>query len=273
MDLLKSINYNALNYIDMGVIAITTLSIIFGIFRGFIISVISLMGWVASIVVTYRYAPLFKKILAAYFHSETLQLILSYSGLLIVCLMAFAILNSLFSAMTLGMRGGFFDRLLGLLFGLFRGALISSFIFMCINFSFAFLASSDEIEKDVLPEVVKKAQTYKLLKIGNAVLLDFMPSALDKRLKSIADTFVDNAIDDKFVGGMVRKMYQDMSELEIDEIERKIQQRGIDHDEKQVAKTVLDYYRQKVGEQKLDPKSLEKLERIIDIEVMPEYEY
>ena len=271
MDLLKGINYNALNYIDIGVVAITTLSIVFGIFRGFIISVISLIGWVASIVVTYRYAPVFKKILAAYFHSETLQLILSYSGLLIVCLMAFAILNSLFSAMTLGMRGGFFDRLLGLLFGLFRGALISSFIFMCVNFSFAFLASSDETEKDVLPEVVKKAQTYKLLKIGNAVLLDFMSSALDKRLKSIADTFVDNAIDDKFVGGMVRKMYQDMSELEI---EREIQQRGIYHDEKQVAKTVLDYYKQKGGEQKLDPKSLEiKLKRIVDIEVMPEYEY
>ncbi|MDJ1407836.1 MAG: CvpA family protein [Candidatus Midichloria sp.] len=268
MYLLKGINYNALNYIDIGVVAITTLSIVFGILRGFIISVISLIGWVASIIITYRYAPVFKKILAAYFHSETLQLILSYSGLLIVCLMAFAILNSLFSAMTLGMRGGFFDRLLGLLFGLFRGALISSFIFMCINFSFAFLASSDETEKDVLPEVVKKAQTYKLLKIWNAVLLDFMPYALDKRLKSIAiDTFVDNATDDKFVGGMVKKMYQDMSELEIDEIEREIQQRGIYHDEKQVAKT------QKGGEQKLDPKSLEKLKRIVDIEVMPEYEY
>ncbi|WHQ46666.1 MAG: CvpA family protein [Candidatus Midichloria sp.] len=262
-----------MNYIDIGVIAITTLSIIFGIFRGFIISVISLIGWVASIIITYRYAPLFKKFLSTYFHSETLQLILSYSGLLILCLMAFAVLNSLFSAITLGIRGGSFDRLLGLLFGLFRGALISSFIFMCVNFGFAFLASSDEMEKNVLPEIIKKAQTYKLLKIGNAVLLNFMPSALDGRLKSIADTFIDNAVNDKFVGGLVRKMYQDMSEFEIDEIEREIQKRGIDHNEKEVARTVLDYYKQKGSDQKLDLKSLKKLERIFDVEVMPEYEY
>ena len=267
MDLLKSINYGAMNYIDIIVITIITLSVIFGIFRGFIISVISLLGWIFSIVITYKYAPLFKKFLSSYFNSEVLQIVLSYSGLLILSLIAFAVLNSLSTVLTLGMRGGFFDRLLGSLFGLFRGALISSFIFMCINFAFTFLSANDDKGKpdEVLPETIKKAQSYKLLKIGNAVLLDFMPSALDKRLQSIADIFSDDATHEKFIGSMIRKMYQDMNDTEILEIEKQIQEKGVEHDEKTIAKTILDYYKQKDNVSNIDKQSLKKLEKIIDI--------
>ena len=267
MDLLKNINYSAMNYVDIIVIVIITLSVIFGVFRGFIISVMSLVGWIASIVITYKYAPFFKRFLSSYFHLEVLQIVLSYSSLLIISLIAFAVLNALFAALTLGMRGGFFDRLLGSLFGLFRGALIASFIFMCINFAFTFLSVNDEEEKsdEILPEVIKKAQHYKLLKIGNAILLDFMPSALDKRLQGIADIFIDDATHDKFIGSMIRKMYQNMNDTEISKIEKQIQEKGIEHDEKAIAKIVLDYYKQKDGIQDIDSKNLKRLEEIIEI--------
>jgi len=261
MDLLKGIDYNAMNYIDVGIIAIITLSVLFGVIRGFMMSAISLLGWVVSIIIAYQYAPILKKLLPPWLSSDIAQLISSYSILLVISLIIFSILNSILAKVTLGMRGGFFDRSLGALFGLFRGALISSFLFMCINF--CFIALVEDEKEEALPEVIRKAQSYKLLKIGNTILLDFMPMTFDKSFKNFADDFLDNTVKDKFIGEMIRKMYKNMNEDDVNEIESEIKERGI-KDDNELITTIFDFYKKKGDVNKLGKKNLERLENIIN---------
>lgn len=274
-NLLHDVDYNALNSVDITVLIIIGLSILLAFIRGFISSMMSLVGWISSIVITYLFAPHAQSVASKYIHNEILVTLVSYGALLVCSLIGFAILNSCISALLGFLRGGFVDRALGGLFGLFRGMLIASFAFLCINLTSNLLSGNDikNPDEDSVPEVVKQAQTYKLLSMGSNMIISFLPDTFGTRISDFTDKVEGNLIDERFVSSMVRKIYPHMSPEELDAVERYAHDLSVHKSEEQVelqtAHSLLDRYKQKKEHHELHGKELpdsdvERLERVLN---------
>jgi membrane protein required for colicin V production len=230
--------------------------------RGFIVSSLSLVGWIASIALTYRFAPDLKTVLSHYLKSEPVLVIASYSSLLLFFLILFAIVNSMVGSFIGTIKGGFFDRLMGALFGLFRGFLITSFLFMSINMSVFFFTASEDSNTDkdeAVPQDIRKAQLYNLLQIGNNILLEFMPNELEKRLRSATASIANGK--DKFINQMIEKIYQQLDSDEMDEVDKQIND---DDTQTTKAHTLIDYYSAKHPDQtNISQTDISKLKKIL----------
>ena len=110
-----------LNYIDYIVIFTISISGIFGLFRGFIASVLSFAGWVASIYLSYVFLPYSKEVLSSSITNQAIATAVGYMGFMMISLILFGILNFVISkAIGVFLMGGMFDKLLGAIFWCFK---------------------------------------------------------------------------------------------------------------------------------------------------------
>ena len=93
---MQGFDFSAMNYIDYMSLTIIFISIIFGFYRGFLTSAISLFGWIFSIILTYQFYPQIEQHLLNYIKSKIFVIILGSGGLLMILLAMFGILNSMF---------------------------------------------------------------------------------------------------------------------------------------------------------------------------------
>lgn len=114
-------NLTGLDYV---ILAILVLSTLFGIARGFVKEIISLISWVAAIYVALHYASKVDQLLRNAISDATIRHIIAVVLLIIAVLIIGAIVGKLIRMM-LSLTGfGFFDRILGLIFGFARGVLV-----------------------------------------------------------------------------------------------------------------------------------------------------
>lgn len=117
-----------LNWVDYGFLIIVLLSIIFGLFRGFIRGVVSLIFLLAAVYLAVKYSPQ----LAAHFagnaaREHTISYLLLAGMFLLIFIVTIVIggLVGYFLNLAFQFGGlGFINSLLGALFGIVRGALI-----------------------------------------------------------------------------------------------------------------------------------------------------
>lgn len=107
---------------DYTAIAILTLSVIFGWWRGLVYEVLSLAGWVAAFVVSRLFAEDLAPMLPL--SREHLNLMLSYALLFMATLIASGILAWLLSKLVKWVGLRWLDGILGALFGALRGVLV-----------------------------------------------------------------------------------------------------------------------------------------------------
>lgn len=109
---------------DMIIVAVLALSLILGFSRGFIREAFSLAGWVAAVLV----ARWFNEPLAAYLadsvSTPSVRLVISWGGLFFGTLLIFSLLGQALRLMASATGLSLFDRMLGGLFGVARGALL-----------------------------------------------------------------------------------------------------------------------------------------------------
>ncbi len=165
------------NWIDAVVLTVTLLSGGFALMRGFVKEAFVLLSWIAATVATIKLYPVFlpwmqQQISSTWGASIT-------TGLLIFCTTLVALLP--FTNFIIGKVQGSaltsLDRSLGFLFGVLRGALVVSLLYLVAQ---TFFWSS---EKDV-PDPVRYAKTRGLLETGAAVIDDMIP---EKKKKQWAD--------------------------------------------------------------------------------------
>lgn len=113
-----------MNWVDYGIIAIIVISAGIGIVRGFVKEVLSLASWAVAIWVALTFYTQVAEMLVEYIETPSVRLFAAFLGLFIVLLILGAIVNHLFSKLVekTGLSGT--DRLLGLIFGLVRGAAV-----------------------------------------------------------------------------------------------------------------------------------------------------
>lgn len=117
------------NVLDLILGAIIIISLLVGIARGLMREILSLFAWVIALWIAWKFANQLSEKLVQQFIADThIAYIASFGVLFLVALFAIGLLNLLLASIfnATGLTG--FDRLLGALFGLTRGAIICSVI-------------------------------------------------------------------------------------------------------------------------------------------------
>lgn len=123
-----------LNWVDIVILTITGISFVFGVWRGLVKEVLSLVTWIAALLIARLYseqlAPSFTML-----DGETTRYVAAFALLFVVTMMLGTLLNHLIGKLlnVTGLKAT--DRFLGGLFGIARGAVIVMLIlFIAGNF-------------------------------------------------------------------------------------------------------------------------------------------
>jgi membrane protein required for colicin V production len=179
--------FSDLNGFDFFVISVVLLSSLLAFFRGFIKAFLSLITWLASILIT------------GYIYLEHLMnmpsenksfIIIGTVVIFLVVFVVFFILNSKAIYALRKYRKGAIDQSLGFAFGFLRGVVIVSLFFYIISlFSNLFNYGGDTKKKG--PAFFIEAKTYNLLEISNNMLLSFLPDDLPEMIVKKIDGLRD----------------------------------------------------------------------------------
>lgn len=113
-----------LNQVDIAILIITVLSSLFGLWRGLIKEVLSLLSWVAALLVARVYSEYLSELMSGMIESEGIRYVTAFALLFLAVMMVGTLINFLLSKV-LGVSGlKFADRLLGGMFGIARGLII-----------------------------------------------------------------------------------------------------------------------------------------------------
>lgn len=115
---------SALNWVDVGILAVIAISVVIGFIRGFVREVISLVTWVLAIWISISFSTHLSGYLASFIASEPLRLGLIFVVLLISIILVGNIISRGLVKLVgkTGLSG--VNHLLGVGFGALRGALI-----------------------------------------------------------------------------------------------------------------------------------------------------
>tara|TARA_A100001015_G_scaffold314002_1_gene422545 strand:+ start:979 stop:1791 length:813 start_codon:yes stop_codon:yes gene_type:complete len=178
--------FHDMNIIDYLIYISVLVSITYGFWRGFIISAISTTGWILSIVLTYKFYPSIEIYFSTYLKSKALSIIIGSSILLLFLLVLFACANAFLYKLFLNVKKSPSNRVLGSVLGLFRGLLITSFLFFCLSVSLTLLKGKKArlSDKDY-PKILSSAKTYPTLIQTTKYIESILPSGMRHHLDKI----------------------------------------------------------------------------------------
>lgn len=184
--------------IDYIFIVIVILSTLFGLARGFIKEIFTVANLMLATLFTYYFFPYSYDFFAKQFTSDTMILAFSIFGVFIVAWIIIALVNSfLIDALGAG-KGKGLDRLLGVAFGLLRGALIVISIYLGIVMGY----KAQEDEKN-LPEWMANAKTHNFVKMQSETFLELMPEKFQTIYKSGSEDLVNNVVESLSPNGLM----------------------------------------------------------------------
>ncbi|MDF1622424.1 MAG: CvpA family protein [Pseudohongiella nitratireducens] len=117
-----------LNFVDIAILAVIALSSLFGIARGLVKEVLSLLVWIAAIVIAYQYSDSLSPMLGSVTSNATAQYALAFAIIVIAVLIGGSIVNAFMSRLVnfAGLQAS--DRILGAAFGMVRGVVICAIV-------------------------------------------------------------------------------------------------------------------------------------------------
>lgn len=203
-----------LNYFDMTVATIMLLSCLFAFFRGFVKEVLSLIGWIGAAAVTVYFFPAAAQSLQPHFAKPVIAAITATTGLYLLSLMGFAIINSvIIKILKSGSGMGMLDNILGLIFGALRGVLIISIAFFMLSLA---------MPEDDSPLWLKQAKTRPYVEQTTLMLVKIAPDYLQElaNLQKKSGEQIQQSADE--FNETVDNMEIPASNGDINEIEQKI---------------------------------------------------
>lgn len=123
----------SLHWIDFLILGIISLSIITGLFRGFIKEIVALFVWAVGLSTGFLYSGKLEVVFSSFLHDRTMRVIAAFLSILLVILIIGAILNRIISIILQRSGLSSTDRLLGMGFGLVRGLFSVTLLIVAIN--------------------------------------------------------------------------------------------------------------------------------------------
>jgi membrane protein required for colicin V production len=122
-----------LNILDIVIISIIAISGLVGIFRGLVRELMSLVGWIVSAWLAWRFASLFAPVFDSIIQSPDVRMAAAFISIFLASLVSFALLSHFISKIMSQSALKGMDRTLGMLFGVLRGAIIVAVLAMLIQ--------------------------------------------------------------------------------------------------------------------------------------------
>ena len=129
------VQFGMLNALDLLLIGILLVSLIWGLFRGFVREVLALGSWVLAGWLTWRYGATLGDYLMPWLNSERLSYLAGLGAVFICSLAAFTLISRVaykqfrISGLTA------MNRMLGAIFGITRGVVVSTLLLFVAQFS------------------------------------------------------------------------------------------------------------------------------------------
>lgn len=122
-----------LQWIDLGIITVIGLSVLTGLFRGFVKELVALCVWILAIWLGYHYSASLDPWLQAYIQDKSARTAVAFVIILFATLLAGGIVNAALSFILkrAGLSGT--DRTLGMVFGFLRGVFIVALIIVAVK--------------------------------------------------------------------------------------------------------------------------------------------
>ena len=123
-----------MSVVDIAIIIIIVVSLLIGLFRGFIREILSLVSWLGALWLAYIYATWGAVFLEPYLDQQPLRIVISFAAIFIIALITFSIISYiLYRVLAIAGISGV-DRSLGTLFGLARGVVIVAVLILAATF-------------------------------------------------------------------------------------------------------------------------------------------
>jgi membrane protein required for colicin V production len=124
-----------LGWCDLALLAILGLSVIAGLWRGFVFEIVSLLGWVIAFVFANTLTPILNPLLPWSEESAGVRFWGTYVIIFVLVLILCGILARLMRALISATPLSILDRLLGGAFGVARGAVVLVIVAMLVTLS------------------------------------------------------------------------------------------------------------------------------------------
>ena len=124
-----------MNRFDYAIIATLALSVLVGLWRGFIGEVMALVCWALAFWVAWMFGPVLAEQFSASISVPSVRVMLGYAICFIAVLIAGAIVGYLLRKLVSGSGLSGTDRLLGMVFGLVRGFVLVVLVIVLMKFT------------------------------------------------------------------------------------------------------------------------------------------
>lgn len=124
-----------MNWADYTILAVLGLSVLMGLWRGFVGEVLALAVWACAFWVAWVFGPLLAERFSASISTPSVRVLLAYALCFIAVLIAGAIVTFLMRKLVEGSGLSGSDRLLGMVFGLVRGLALVVLVVMLMGFT------------------------------------------------------------------------------------------------------------------------------------------
>lgn len=119
--------------VDNLILAVIAISSAFGVRRGFIKEIMSLLSWIAALLVSRVYSVSLASILESLIDNPSVRYVIAFSVLFVIIIMLGTLLNHLMSKLLVVTGLKTIDRLLGAVFGVARGTVIVLVFLFVLN--------------------------------------------------------------------------------------------------------------------------------------------
>ena len=169
LNVFESVTKN-LNIFDLSVFFIFTYCVIQCFIKGFSLSLISFMKWVISTILTIILVPKLQPIVSEYIESEFVNNIGLGVLIFVITLFLIILTGKALSRAVTWTGVGSIDKIFGLLFGVFKGYVVSVCIFSILNWFYPYKNWGISAEDAI---------SFKFINQGSEILIEEFPSGED----------------------------------------------------------------------------------------------
>ena len=159
-----------INLFDVFVLIIFIYCIVQCFVKGFSLSLISFMKWVISTVVTIILVPKLQPIVSEYIESEFINNVGLGIAIFIITLFLIIVIGKTMSKAVTWTGVGSIDKTFGMLFGVFKGYVVTVCIFSILNWFYPFQNWGISAEDAI---------SFDLINKGSEILIEEFPSSED----------------------------------------------------------------------------------------------